>query len=221
MLLPELIKGIVIRREKRFKLYFSYEGKTHLAYLPNPGRLQEIIYEGATAYFKETISSRRKTSFEAVLGTQGENLVNLNASAANSIFLENIYRMPFKVGSVKKEYTFKDSRFDFLVNDEILLEVKSCTLVKEGLGLFPDAPTVRGTKHLRTLLEWPGKKAIIFVVQRCDARLITANYDTDPEFGNAFNELFTKADYLLGFTCNVDLSQIKFKEFIPVVRKPE
>ena len=33
----------------------------------------------------------------------------------------------------------------------ILMEVKGCTLEREKIGYFPDAPTERGVKHLNEL----------------------------------------------------------------------
>ncbi|HOK22876.1 MAG TPA: DNA/RNA nuclease SfsA [Candidatus Hydrothermia bacterium] len=220
MYLPELSRARVVAREKRFRLLVEIDSRTEVAYLPNPGRLQEIIFNGAQVYVARREAPTRKTRYEAVLGLTNYTFVALNASKANEIFLENIDKMPFNVKSVRREFTYRGSRFDFLINDEIIIEVKSCTLVEHCIGLFPDAPTKRGVKHLRTLLEWQGKKGLIFVVQRNDAKAVSANYVMDPEFGNAFRDIFGHVDYLLAFTCNVDTNKIIFKEFVPVLKEP-
>lgn len=189
-----------------------------IAYLPNPGRLEEIIYPDAKVLLakKENVS-QRKTQFEAVLGfAEGVTPVSLNASLANYLFLENIHKIFPEVKEIRREYTFRDSRFDFLLDGDILVEVKSCTLVKGGIGLFPDAPTVRGTKHLSTLLEWPGKRALVFVVQREDAVKVMPNYEMDKEFGLAMKRIFSKLDYKIAFTVRISKNSIDFKEFVPI-----
>lgn len=217
MFFPTLYPARVLKREKRFRLYVDFNGKEDVAYLPNPGRLQEIIYEGAKVLLKRVDGVSRRTSLEAVVGfAHGKIPVSLNAFLANKVFLENIEKIfPF-AEEVKAEFVFEDSRFDFLINGEILVEVKSCTLVEGGTGLFPDAPTTRGTRHLQTLLRWPFKKALVFVVQRGDAKKVMPNYSMDPEFGKAMRELFGSLDYKVAFTCEVSEKGIFFKEFIPV-----
>ncbi|MEO0230841.1 MAG: DNA/RNA nuclease SfsA [candidate division WOR-3 bacterium] len=218
MKLPKLFEAKVVKRERRFRLYVDLSGRVEIAYLANPGRLQEIIYPGARVFLSNKgINSYRKTQFEAVLGfADGITPVSLNASLANYLFLENIYKIFPQVKEIRREYTFRDSRFDFLLDGEILVEVKSCTLVKGGIGLFPDAPTMRGTKHLKTLLGWPGKKALVFVVQREDAVKVMPNYEMDKEFGTTMEKIFGELDYKVAFTVKISGNSIDFKEFVPV-----
>lgn len=91
--------------------------------------------------------------------------------------------------TIKPEYTYHHSRIDFLLSNSAgrcLLEAKSCTLVKNGVALFPDAPTRRGRRHLLTLIKAKreGYRAcILFLIQRADAHLFSPNDETDPEFG--------------------------------------
>jgi len=215
---PPLLEAKVVKREKRFRLYVEIDGKPELAHLPNPGRLEEIIYPGARVFLKRAESEGRKTKLEAVLGLSDNGvLVSLNASLANSIFLEYLEKVFPNVKNYVREYTFEGSRFDFLLDDRILVEVKSCTLVRNGLGLFPDAPTLRGTKHIETLLKWPGEKALVFVVQREDALKVMPNYEMDRAFGLAMRQAFKKLDYVKAFTVKVSPAGITFKELIPVV----
>ena len=56
--------------------------------------------------------------------------------------------------AIVRESTFGESRFDLMLeheNGRQYVEVKSVTLVENGVGLFPDSPTLRGAKHLNTL----------------------------------------------------------------------
>lgn len=217
MYFQNLIPARVVKREKRFRLFVEINGSLQLAYLPNSGRLGELIYPGAEVFVTRKVLPKRKTSYEVVLAKEGNIFVSVNAHLANELFVENINKMPFKVKDFRREFVFLDSRFDFLVNDEILIEVKSCTLVKDSIGLFPDAPTLRGTKHLKTLLEWPGKKGLIFVIQREDAKYMSANFEMDQKFGKTYLEVLKKADYVLAFNTRVSPSGIFFKEFVPVI----
>ncbi len=94
--------------------------------------------------------------------------------------------------AVRREVRRGNSRFDFLLQrengDEMLVEVKSVTLVQHGLALFPDAPTVRGTRHVRELeqaVRSGTRAAVLFVVQRDDARAVAPHAGIDPEFTRA------------------------------------
>jgi sugar fermentation stimulation protein A len=90
---------------------------------------------------------------------------------------------------IQPEYRYGHSRLDFLLTrDEArcLVEVKSCTLVEDGVARFPDAPTARGRRHLAELItaKQEGMRAcVLFVVQREDAQWFTPNDATDPAFG--------------------------------------
>ena len=94
---------------------------------------------------------------------------------------------------MRREVPRGRSRFDFLLEkpsgEELLVEVKSATLVLNGTARFPDAPTARGVRHLRELREvvqGGGRAMVLFVVQREDARSVSANPGTDPEFAEAW-----------------------------------
>ena len=93
-----------------------------------------------------------------------------------------------------KEVNFKGSRLDFLLRNnyqKCLLEAKSVTLVHGGRALFPDAPTQRGTRQLKTLMEARRKgyeAGVIFTIQREDADLLEPNEEVDPHFSHALRQ---------------------------------
>ena len=69
--------------------------------------------------------------------------------------------------------------------------MKSVTLVKGDLALFPDAPTQRGTEHLRlltSLRERGGGAGVFFIIQRGDARAFSPNDETDPQFASSLKD---------------------------------
>lgn len=212
----KLEKAEVIKREKRFRLYVNYQGEELLTYLPNPGRLEDIIYPSATVYIKRRNNKKGKTFYEAVLGVQKGVLISLNASLANKIFEENLFRFPVKVKELKREFNYHGKRYDFLINSKILVEVKSVTLVKNGIGMFPDAPTKRGSEHLELMKDWIFEKWVVFVVQREDAILVKPNKDLDERFYRATQVFKRSGGMFFAFTCYVSELGINFKEFIDV-----
>ncbi len=107
------------------------------------------------------------------------------------------------------------SRLDFMLSGRdlphVLIEVKSVTLSVDGVGLFPDAPTTRGTRHLKVLSEAVsrGYKAYaVFIAQRQDIVVVKPNQDTDPNFAAALKEAQTNGVGLLGFRCSVTPQEI-------------
>ncbi len=216
MRFENLEEAKVIRREKRFRLYINYKGKEILSYLPNPGRLVGIIYPSATVYIIKKEDNFRQTKFEAVLGTQNGNFVSLNAKLANNIFEENLFRFPVRAKELRKEFNYYGKRYDFLINNKILVEVKSVTLVENHIGMFPDAPTKRGAEHLEFMGDWIFEKWVVFVVQREDAKIVKPNKELDKRFYKATKNLKEKGGSFFAFNCYVDLNQIEFKEFIDV-----
>lgn len=125
----------------------------------------------------------------------------------------------------KKPRRVPRSRLDFLLRGEglppALVEVKSVSLCKDGRGLFPDAPTVRGTRHLRELIRAvsEGYRAYsVFIAQRSDIKTISPNRETDPDFADALKEAQESGVRLLGFGCTVTPEEIVFiPSGLPVV----
>jgi sugar fermentation stimulation protein A len=73
------------------------------------------------------------------------------------------------------------SRADLLLaapdGGRVWVEIKNVTWVQAGRALFPDAPTLRGRKHLDDLVTCVAagdRAALVFCVQRADAREVAA-----------------------------------------------
>ncbi|MBP8621097.1 MAG: DNA/RNA nuclease SfsA [Firmicutes bacterium] len=97
-----------------------------------------------------------------------------------------------KTSAAKKTPT---SRFDFLLMGPkcrpFLLEVKSVNLCIDGIGLFPDAPTKRGARHVRELAALSSPRmstGVMFIAQREDVTKVTAHRKMDPKFAGALDE---------------------------------
>jgi sugar fermentation stimulation protein A len=168
-------------------------------------------------------TSRRKTSCDVVAVRSGRRWVSIDSRLPNRLVSEALREKRLKefqaYPRVKPEIAFGNSRFDFLLESSThscLLEVKSCTLVTDGVALFPDAPTARGRKHLQDLMEAKRRgfrACVMFVIQRDDAISFTANLNTDPAFGASLKaaersgvEVYAKRCKLMGFNLTLDTS---------------
>lgn len=167
------------------------------SYLPNPGKLLELLLPSAKVIM---IKFKEGKLPYLVLGVikDGE-AVLLHTHLTNQIIAELIERgeIPFYRGFrvLKIEPSFGHSRFDLLLEKDghkVLLEVKTCTLFNERIAMFPDAPSARGTKHLWHLAELSKKGLIcecLFVVMSQKPTLFLPAYSIDLSFARAFYEV--------------------------------
>ncbi len=190
-------RATFISRPNRFLIYCNLNGRTVPAFLPNPGRLQELLISGRRVYLiREDGFRRRKTHFTAVAVLRNGVPIMLHTHRTNAMvkYLLQRDRIPGLEGAriIRSEVLMGRNRFDFLLRKgkkEILLEVKSCTLVGQRVAMFPDAITERGTRHLRTLAAFSehGKKgAVLFIVHWPFAEFFMPDYHTDLNFSKAF-----------------------------------
>jgi len=220
-----------VERPNRFLTRCALEegGKNIVeAHLADPGRLKELLVPGKTVWLRSVSNQARKTRWSAVLceTPDGNGLVSIDATLPNRLiakaFQMNAMEEFFGYSAIKAEHTDDGSRWDFLLTNPdkrpLLIEVKSVTLVENGIGLFPDAVTARGAKHVRTLSKLVRERrydgAILFVVQREDAKAVKAAEHIDPAFAYALEEARQAGVRILGRLCNVSLEGISLGEVI-------
>lgn len=201
-------RAVFIDRPNRFIAHCEIGGLVETVHVKNTGRCRELLIPGAEVWVQEVDDPKRKTKYDLLTVRKGEILINMDSQAPNKLFREYVEagRFDGEVYSIRSEYTHGDSRFDFLLNDDILVEVKGVTLEREGRAYFPDAPTERGRKHLRHLAEYArqgGKACICFVVQMEGVNTISPNDVTDPEFGAALRDAAAAGVEVMGFNCRV------------------
>lgn len=122
---------------------------------------------------------------------------------------------------VRSEPFYGRSRLDFLLagNGFCIVEVKSCTLVREGIALSPDAPTERGRRHLSELARAVGegyRASIVFVIQRDDAELSRPNDGTDPDFGTTLREAAAKGVEAIALAARYRERRVEMMSEVPV-----
>lgn len=185
------IKAIFLKRLNRFIIECLKDGKKLRAYLPNPGRLWELLLPGRVLYLKENTKGLPYTVWAT---ERRDNIIGLHTHYTNEI-AESILRKKFiselKDYDVKaRELRIGNHRIDFLLCDNsraLPLEVKSCTLFNDSIAMFPDAITERGRRHLEILAE--NKGAILFVVHHPEVMYFLPDFHTDPLFSEALSVL--------------------------------
>jgi sugar fermentation stimulation protein A len=204
------------------------EGQEVLAHLPDPGRLRELLIPGTKVWVRPASGSTRKTRFTLalVLAPSGE-LVSVVTTLPNELVAEALGMGRITELAdwqiVKREHTWGRSRFDFLLGRgerRMLLEVKSVTLVEGKRALFPDAVTARGARHVSELARARAdghEAAVLFVVQRRDARSVTAARSIDPKFADALSKAAASGVRLHAYRSQVTLEGARITEPIPVL----
>lgn len=216
-----------VRRENRFAATVDLNGGRELVHVPNSGRMRELLLPGAEVLLLEARSPTRRTAYDLVAAETSQTLVSVDSRVPNAVVSEALSAgaVPDLEGypEVSTERTWGGSRFDFHLGGpggEALLEVKGCTLVEEdGLALFPDAPTLRGARHMRELAH--ARKGgipafVIVVVQREDGRVFSPNDRTDPNFGDAMREAAAAGVRVLAFSTTVTRDGVELASPLPV-----
>ncbi len=218
MKLENLLKARFLERLNRFVGVVELEGRRERVLIRNTGRMRELLTPDKEVYLKS--KSTGKYAYELFLVKEDSSLVCVDSHLATGLFLEWAKRegYPCRVKQVKREPKGINSRFDLLINGKWLIEVKSVNLVRDGVALFPDAPTRRGTRHLRELVELSStyEPLLVFVVLREDARSFSPNCSTDPKFCEAFRYYVSKGLGVKVLRCEVSLGSIEVSGEIPV-----
>ncbi len=218
------LRATLVERPNRFLGVVNLEGKNVQAFIPNPGRMHELMIPGTTVYVIPKEGDHRKTKFDLTLMEYNNTLVSIDSRLPNYMLKESITNGldEFKGYRVERaEPTFHDSRLDLKLTDgqnQILLEAKSCTLVEDEIAIFPDAPTKRGARHMNTLikaLEF-GRAAVCFVIQRNDAVEWRPNKAMDPDFAEALRGAVEAGVEAYAYTCDINLCTVSIKNRVPV-----
>jgi len=189
-----LRRGVFLERPNRFLALVQVDADAVPCFVPNPGRMYELLSPGVEVLLHDVgVQEQRKTRWDLIGVHHGAAVVSIDTRVPNRLVRVALQNgdLPELTGyrEIQPEYRYRHSRLDFLLTrDEArcLVEVKSCTLVDDGVARFPDAPTVRGRRHLADLMaaKRAGIRAcVVFVVQRGDAQRFTPNDATDPAFG--------------------------------------
>ena len=205
---PNITRGAFIDRPNRFTAHVDINGSVHTVHVKNTGRCGELLLPGAEVFLTAPGTPGRKTVYDLVAVTNQNGLVvNIDSQAPNAVAKEWLSRRGYD--RIVPEYRFGDSRLDFYMEkgaERCLMEVKGCTLEREGVGYFPDAPTLRGARHLSELANAvkQGYTAYLaFVIQMEGVYEVRPNTDTDPAFALALENAERAGVRMLFLPCRV------------------
>ena len=223
----KIVGGVFLERPNRYLARVELDGKEILAHVPDPGRLPGLMLTGRKVQLIHQPGPKRKTEYTLVLVRHGSIWVSTFPVFANTLVKNALTEreLPFFKGysDFDREVKMDDSRFDFQLRFPLstaYVEVKSVSLVEEGVGKFPDAPTERGVKHVKELMELCKKgyrSAVVFISQRSDTQLITCNDDIDPIFGECLRKAHAKGMELYGMNCKVTPTTIALNKAVKVI----
>lgn len=228
MRFPPLVEARIVARATRFSVLVEVQGAPVLAHLANSGRVRELLAPGTPALLAPRPPAGRKTAYDLALVRVGETWVSADARLPNRLVREalaagQIASLQPYAALVTAEARCGESRVDFLLSGPVgrcWLETKSVTLVEGGTALFPDAPTLRGVRHLRDLMACHAAgeaAAVLFVVQRADAQCLRPHDEADPLFGQTLRRAAAAGVRALAYRCRVSPCGIELTDEIPVV----
>ncbi len=189
---PKLYKSEFLCRHNRFVVSLRLKGKKVGASLPNSGKLGELLIPGVTLLIHRAQNPTSKYPYRVAGVISAGTVIMLNTHTTNDLFaylIQQGFISALKGYSlIKREVTKGLSRFDFLLNHkgkEVLCEIKSCTLFSNGIGMFPDAITSRGSRHVEELAKLSKQgyaSLVVFIIQSSSVKIFLPDYHTDLYF---------------------------------------
>ncbi len=223
---PQLVEARFLTRLNRFAALVEMEGQEVMVHIANSGRMRELLVSGRRLLLTPAAGEHRKTRFDLSLVDLGTTLVSADTRLPNGLVAEALAegQLPqfIEYPELRREVRYGESRLDFLLDGpggRCYGEVKSVTLVVDGIGLFPDAPTIRGVKHLKELSRAVAegyRAAVVFVVQRADAVAMSPNDAADPDFGAALRAAQAAGVEVYAYNCAVYPSEIRLASPLPI-----
>ena len=217
-----IVKGVFLSRPNRFIAQVLIDGNEQTVHVKNTGRCKELLIKGNEVWLQKSENPLRKTAYDLIAVKKGDLLINMDSQIPNAVAAEWLKKgnLFSKEAVIKREVTFGNSRFDLFIDDgnrKAFIEVKGVTLENDGIASFPDAPTLRGVKHINELVkctECGFEAYIIFIIQMKGVHLFTPNYKTHREFGEALKSAQEKGVRIIALDCIVTENSIEADNFI-------
>ncbi len=222
-----VVEAIFINRPNRFIANVLINDKIEKVHVKNTGRCKEILRKGTKVYLEKSNNPNRKTKYSLISAHKGDLLINIDSQVPNDVVYSSILsnKIPeiSNVDLLKREVNYKNSRFDLYFeknNIKGFIEVKGVTLEIDGISLFPDAPTKRGTKHIYEIISSIKEgynSYIFFLIQMPDIKYFKPNTAMDKEFSDALLLAKEKGVNLLAYNSIVEPDKISLGERIKLL----
>lgn len=192
----KIVEGLFIGRPNRFIAIVLIDGKEETVHVRNTGRCKELLIPNAKIILEDCSHIlSRKTKYSIIAVWKEDMLVNMDSQIPNKVVFDALEQGEISnftdLSYIKRESSFKNSRFDIYFEEnkkKAFMEIKGVTLEKQGVAMFPDAPTSRGTKHVLEMIEavkegYEGY--IFFLIQMKGPHIFKINSQMDPKFSQA------------------------------------
>ena len=232
MVYGKILPGVFQARPNRFIAHVEVEGRLEVCHVKNTGRCRELLLPGVKVWLEESANPARKTRYDLIAvekeREEGPLLINMDSQAPNRVFGEWAAAggLGFRPTILRPETTYGNSRFDYYwelsepgESRRGFWEVKGVTLEERGAARFPDAPTLRGVKHLEELVlaRQAGYEAgVCFIVQMAGMDHVEPNDATHPEFGAALRRAARAGVAVLALECAVSPDRLAVSCSVPV-----
>ena len=224
-----ILKGTFIERPNRFIALCMVNGEINKVHVKNTGRCAELLREGVTVYLEESNAPKRKTKYSLIAVEKGDRLINMDSQAPNQVVEEALVKGTLKLPGmeegltfIKREVTYGESRFDFYIETyekRGFIEVKGVTLEQEDYVMFPDAPTLRGLKHVEELIKAQKEgyaNYIIFVIQMKGVNYFRPHVERQEAFAKALQVAERQGVKILAYDCLVTPDHLILNEKVTV-----
>ncbi|MDA1348317.1 MAG: DNA/RNA nuclease SfsA [Chloroflexi bacterium] len=222
-----LVEATFISRPNRFVVKALLGEAEVTAHVANSGRLEELLHADNTLLLARVPEGpARRTGYDLVLVDVDGVLVSADAQLPNTLFAEALEarKVPefSRHAGFRREVRLGESRIDFALSrpdGDRYVEVKSVTLVVDGVGLFPDAPTARGRRHVQSLVavvEQGHGAAVVFVVQRPNVSSFSPNRSADPQFCDALRDAAHRGIDVFAYRCDVRRDGVDLTDRVPI-----
>lgn len=224
------------RLERRYKRFLAdvtlADGTQVTAHCPNTGSMLGVAEPGSRVWLLHQPSPTRKYAWaweltELADGTRvGVNTHRSNALVAEAVGNGTIATLAGYAQLAREvKYGTEGSRIDLLLTDpsrpDCYVEVKNVTAaVSDGVALFPDAVSERGTKHLRELMgvvAAGGRAVLVFCVQRDDVTEVRPADAIDPLYGRTLREAIAQGVEAIAWRATLSAEAVALTTEVPVV----
>ncbi|MDO5040874.1 MAG: DNA/RNA nuclease SfsA [Peptoniphilus sp.] len=224
------LKGKFIERINRFICYCYIGSEKHKVYVPNTGRCRELLLKDADVVLSENNDPSRKTKYTLLSVYKEGSLINIDSQAPNKVVYDALVDKKIftdiNFTLISREKTYADSRFDIYYEGfreenfvKGFIEIKGVTLFENSVAYFPDAPTLRGLKHLKELI-CAGKDSyesnILFLIQKQGSRYFLPNYKMQPEFARYLYKAQRQGVNIKAYDAIVKEDEITLNSEIPI-----
>lgn len=228
---PPLFPATLLKRYKRFLADVRLQDGTELTvHTPNTGSMLGCAEPGMRIWLRDTRNLTRKYRYSWEMSETSTGVkIGVNTLMSNGLVKEAIESgviaelQGYPDIQTEVTYGLEKSRIDLLLRSaqqDCYVEIKNVTAVDEnGLAIFPDAVSTRGSKHLRelTAMVEAGHRAVIFFsIAREDVTGFRPAREIDPVYADTLQVALAVGVEAMAYRATVSPAEICLQTPLPV-----